>query len=62
MTKELEKLVNKQCEGIKDFDKLSKRHKRELRRKLLRRIYKGQKIKHSGNFSPIKPWKYKGSE
>ena len=58
----MERLVDKQCKEIKGFDKLSKRHKRELKRKLLRKVYKSQGMKHSGNFSPIKPFKYKGSE
>lgn len=62
MIKELEKLVSILCNSIKDFDKLSRRHKREVKRKLLRREYKKLGIKHSGNFSPTKPFKYKGSE
>lgn len=43
---------------IKGANKLSKRHKRELKRKLVRREYKKRGIKHFGNFKPLNPFKW----
>lgn len=57
MYKELSQMVDNFIAKIKDVNKLSRRQKREVKRKMLRKEYIKRGIRHFGNFSPRKPWK-----
>ena len=58
MFKTLITTADKILKTLKGGDKLSKVHKRELHRKLVRREYKKRAIKHFGNFKPINPFRW----
>ena len=58
MFKTLSKIVDKMFNKIEGVDKLTKAQKREIKRKLLRREYIKRSIRHFGNFSPVKPFRW----
>jgi len=58
MYKILTELVDRIWDKTEGVEKLSKKHKREAKRKLLRREYTKRSIRHFGNFSPLKPFRY----
>ena len=58
MYKEIAKAVDKFVDKIKGVEKLTKKQKRGITRKLIRKGYIKQNIRHFGNFAPVKPLRH----